>query len=170
MKKCWYQQYSRGVLCDWYIFELQHLGYVWKILGRGVFCIPHPWAAPKKPIVNGVKGIEVFEQCYHYTAYADDTTFFLNNCIVHLSKKFKLFSDLLRLIPKTTKCESENKFIKSENKRRKKHYNIVSNIQVVLNLLRMRNLTLEKRMVVFKTQAISKIAFLAPLPNILYKL
>ena len=52
----------------------------------------------------------------------------------------------------------------------KKNYNIVSNIQVVLNLWRMRNLTFEKRMVVFKMQGISKIAFLAPLPNIPYKL
>ena len=45
-------------------------------------------------------------------------------------------------------------------------YNIISNIQGVLNLWRMRNLTLEGRIVVFKTLAISKIVFLALLTKI----
>ena len=45
-------------------------------------------------------------------------------------------------------------------------YNISSNIQRVLNLWRMRNLTLEGRIVVFKTLAISKIVFLALLTKI----
>ena len=42
-----------------------------------------------------IKGIEIFEYCHQYTAYADNTTFFLKdeNCIVHLSEKLKLFSD-----------------------------------------------------------------------------
>ena len=31
------------------------LGYVWQILGRGAFLSPHPWAAPKTPILNRVK-------------------------------------------------------------------------------------------------------------------
>ena len=44
-------------------------------------------------------------------------------------------------------------------------YNI-SNIQGVLNLWRMRNLTLEGRIVVFKTFAISKMIFLARLTKI----
>ena len=48
----------------------------------------------------------------------------------------------------------------------KNFYNIISNIQGVLNLWRMRNLTLEGRMVVFKTLAISKIVFLALLTKI----
>ena len=43
----------------------------------------------------------------------------------------------------------------------KNFYNIISNIQGVLNLWRMWNLTLEGRTVVFKTLAISKIVFLA---------
>ena len=51
-----------------------------------------------------IKGIEIFKYCYLYTAYADDTTFFLKdqNSIVHLSEK--LFSDFSRLKPNTTKC------------------------------------------------------------------
>ena len=39
-------------------------------------------------------------------------------------------------------------------------YNIISNIQRVLNLWTMRNLALEGRIVVFETLAISKIVFL----------
>ena len=45
-----------------------------------------------------IKGIEIFEHCYLYTAYADDTTFFLKdeNSIVHLSEKLKLFFVIFR--------------------------------------------------------------------------
>ena len=56
---------------------------------------------------------------------------------------------------------SYNQKIKDKN-----FYNIVSNIQGVLNLRRMRNLTLEGRIVVVKTLAISKIVFLALLTKI----
>ena len=51
-----------------------------------------------------IKGIDIFEYCYLYTAYADDTTFFLKdeNYIVHLSEKFKLFCYFSELKPNTT--------------------------------------------------------------------
>ena len=54
-----------------------------------------------------IKGIEIFEYCYLYKAYADDTTFSLKdeNSIVHLSEKLKLFSDFVGLKPNTTKCQ-----------------------------------------------------------------
>ena len=47
------------------------------------------------------------EYCYPYTVYADDTIFFLKdeNSIVHLSKKFRLFSDFSGLKRYTIKCE-----------------------------------------------------------------
>ena len=37
-------------------------GYMWQILERGASCTPppfplHPWTAPKKPILNGVKDV-----------------------------------------------------------------------------------------------------------------
>ena len=51
----------------------------------------------------------------------------------------------------------------------KNFYNI-SNIQGVLNLWRMINLTLEGRIVIFKTFAILKIVFLALLTKIPHKL
>ena len=56
--------------------------------------------------------------------------------------------------------------LQSENKRRKNFYNIISNTQGVLNLWRIGNLTLEGRIVVFKTLAIAKIVFLALLTKI----
>ena len=59
-------------------------------------------------------------------------------------------------------CLSYNQKIKDE----KNIYNIVSNIQRVLNLWGMRNHTLEGKIAVFKTLAISKIAFLALLAKI----
>ena len=59
---------------------------------------------------------------------------------------------------------SYNEKIKGE----KNCCNIISNIQGVLNLWRMKNVTLEGRMVVFKTLAISKIVFLALLIKIPY--
>ena len=48
-----------------------------------------------------IKGIEIFEYCYLYTAYVDSKTFFLKdeNSIAHLPEKFKLFSDFSRLEP-----------------------------------------------------------------------
>ena len=54
-----------------------------------------------------IKGIEIFQYCCLYTAYADGKTFFLKdkNSIIHLSEKLKLFSDFLGLKPNTTKCE-----------------------------------------------------------------
>ena len=54
-----------------------------------------------------IKGIEIFEYCCLYTAYAGDTAFFLKdeNSIVHLSEKLKLFSDFSGLKLNNTKCE-----------------------------------------------------------------
>ena len=52
-----------------------------------------------------IKGIEIFEYCYLHTVYASDATFFLKdkNSIIHLSEKFRLFSDFSELRPNTTK-------------------------------------------------------------------
>ena len=68
MKKPWYHQNSGCVPPDSYIsciffrwgitvLSLIIVGYVWEILGREAFwhALPHPWAAPKKPVLNRVK-------------------------------------------------------------------------------------------------------------------
>ena len=54
-----------------------------------------------------IKGISIFEYCYLYTAYANNTIFVLKdeNPIVHLPEKLKLFSDFSGLKSNTTKCE-----------------------------------------------------------------
>ena len=54
-------------------------------------------------------------------------------------------------------------------KREKKFYHIISNIQGILNLWRIRNLTLEGRIVVFNTLALSKKVFLALWTKIPYQ-
>ena len=53
------------------------------------------------------KGIEIFEHCFLYTAYADDTTFFLKDAqsIENLVEIFNTFSLFSGLKPNLTKCE-----------------------------------------------------------------
>ena len=54
-----------------------------------------------------IKGLNIFNHNYLYTAYADDTTFFLNDqkSIRELMKTFKLFSKLSGLKPNILKCK-----------------------------------------------------------------
>ena len=54
-----------------------------------------------------IKGIEIFEHCFLYTAYADDTTFFLKDAqsIENLVEIFNTFSLFSGLKPNLTKCE-----------------------------------------------------------------
>ena len=147
---------------------------------------------------QNIKGIKIFDHTFLYTAYADDTTFFVKDksSIKNLSEVFNMFSTFSGLKPNTGKCEiagigvlkgvhvavcgmkcidltkesikilgtcfSYNEKIKVE----KFFYNIVGNIQAVLKLWRMRNLTLEGKIIVFRTLAISKLVFQALLTGI----
>ena len=54
-----------------------------------------------------IKKIEIFQYFYLYTAYADNKIFSLQGktLIFYVSEKFKLFSDIWRLKPNTTKCQ-----------------------------------------------------------------
>ena len=54
-----------------------------------------------------IKGIEIFEHCFLYTAYADDTTFYLKDAqsIENLVEIFNTFSLFSGLKPNLTKCE-----------------------------------------------------------------
>ena len=54
-----------------------------------------------------IKGLNIFNHNYLYTAYAYDTTFFLNDqkSITELMKNFKLFSKFSELKPNILKCE-----------------------------------------------------------------
>ena len=71
VKTCWWlmSAYLKGCVNDSHIFWIFFsqditvpsfiiVGYVWQILGRGIFEPPpplHPWAAPKSPTLNRVK-------------------------------------------------------------------------------------------------------------------
>ena len=54
-----------------------------------------------------LKGLNIFNDNYLYTAYADDTTFFANNqkSVRELMKTFQLFSKFSGLKPNILKCE-----------------------------------------------------------------
>ena len=54
-----------------------------------------------------IKGLNIFDHLFLYTAYADDTTFFLENkeSMEELVKTFNLFSSFSGLKPNISKCE-----------------------------------------------------------------
>ena len=142
---------------------------------------------------KNIRGLNIFDHLFLYTAYADDTTFFLKDkdSINHLSDIFNIFSNFSGLKPNTSKSEIAgigvlkgvqmavcgmkcidltNDFIKilgtcfsynEKLKKEKNFYNIICGIHGVLRLWGMRNLTLEGRIVVFKTLALSKLVFQA---------
>ena len=54
-----------------------------------------------------IKGLNIFDHCYLYSAYADDTTFFLKdvNSIKEMINSFHIFSCFSGLGPNLSKCE-----------------------------------------------------------------
>ena len=139
-----------------------------------------------------IKGFEIFQKKFIYTAYANDTTFFLKNTesVINLLEIFKHFSQFSALKPNKSKCKitgigvlkgmkvalcgmryvnlhedtikilgihySYNKQL--ENDENFKRYMCFEN---VLKLWRARNLSLEVKITVFKSLALSKITYLA---------
>ena len=132
-----------------------------------------------------IKGIEIFEHCFLYTAYAENTTFFLNDAqsIENLVEIFNTFNltkceiagiGALKGVPVavcgmrcTDLCNEAIKILGtyfSYNSRIKEEcdfHKIVANVQSALNLWRYRKLSLEKLIVVFKSLRISKMVFQA---------
>ena len=140
-----------------------------------------------------VKGINIFEHTYLYSAYVDDTTFFLRDkkSIKELIHIFATFSKYSGLKPNHEKCKIAgigvlksvkvavcgmkcidlcNDAIKitgihfSYNKKKRNEKNFLDSttkIQNVLKVWRMHHLTLEGKITIFKTLAISKIVFLS---------
>ena len=146
-----------------------------------------------------IKGLNIFDHCYLYSAYADDTTFFLKdvNSVKEMVNSFHIFSRFSGLRPNLSKCEIAGigvlKGVKvavcgilcvdlvldtikilgthfSYNEKLKEERNfclIIANTQRVLKLWKLRNLTLERKKLIFKTLALSKIIFQAsvtPIP------
>ena len=139
-----------------------------------------------------IKGLNIFDHLFLYTAYADDT-FFLENkeSIEELVKTFTLFSSFSGLKPNISKCEIcglgplkgvemavcgmqtvdltkgaikilDIYFSYNINLMNQKNYcKAITSIHGILKLWRMRNLSIEGKIVVFKTLAISKLVYLA---------
>ena len=145
-----------------------------------------------------IKGLSLFDYDFLYTAYADDTTFFLTNekSVMEVMKSFGNFSFFSGLKVNRSKCEiagigtkkgvkvalcgmksinlkydfikilgvcySYNKEIEND----KNFMNHIKKIQNILKIWRMRDLTLEGKVTIFKSLAISKIVHLALVANI----
>ena len=142
-----------------------------------------------------IKSLNIFDHLFLYTAYADDTMFFLENkeSIEELVKTFTLFSFFSGLKPNISKCEVCGLgplkgvemavsgmqsvdltrdalkilgvyFSYNINLMNQKNYcQAITNIHGILKIWRMRNLSIEGKIVVFKTLAISKLVYLAHL-------
>ena len=140
-----------------------------------------------------IHGLNIFNHTFLYTAYADDTTFFLSNqqSLTEVIKVFEQFSLFSGLKPNKSKCEVAGigalkgvsvalcgmefidlttKTIKilgihfSYNNNVKNNENFMKHIrkiEQVLKLGRMRYLSIEGKITVFKTLALSKIIHLA---------
>ena len=141
-----------------------------------------------------IRGITIFNQAFLYTAFANDSTFFLNDflSVKNLIDTFKVFSLLSGLKANFRKCEiaglgslkgvlkpinlttdiikilsvhfSYNGTLKVQNN----FLDTVKSIQQVLRLWKSGMLSLKGKVITFKTLAISKIvylAFLTVIPN-----
>ena len=147
---------------------------------------------------KNVKGIKIFNHEFLYTAYADDTTFFLKSLdsAKEVLKMLEIFYTASGLRPNLSKCEIAGlgilKDVKvalcglknidltrecikilgvhlSYNKKLQDDMNFCNTIKNICNVIkiwRMRNLSLEGKIIVFKSLAISKIVYLALLTNI----
>ena len=145
-------------------------------------------------------GLNIYNHTFLYTAYADDTSFFLRDVesareVINI---FNVYSNFSGLYPNMSKCEIAGIGIKkgvyvalcgmkcvdltaesikilgvhfSYNKKLQNDLNFcdtVKNISKVLRLWRMRNLSLEGKITIFKSLAVSKIVYLAlfiPIPK-----
>ena len=56
---------------------------------------------------ENINGLDIFENTFLYTAYADDTTFFLKDekSVIELMKTFDIFSTFSGLKSNKSKCE-----------------------------------------------------------------
>ena len=56
---------------------------------------------------ENINGLNIFENTFLYTAYADDTTFFLKekNNVIELMKTFDIFLTFSGLKPNKSKCQ-----------------------------------------------------------------
>ena len=141
---------------------------------------------------KNIKGLNIFNHEFLYTAYADNTGFFLKDkiSVFETLNVFHNFSLVSGLSPNTTKCERASigtpkgvnvalcgikclnltkETVKvlgvhfSYNKKLEHEINFQSHVvktESVLMVWHMKNLTIEEKVLVFKSLAISKIVHL----------
>ena len=145
-----------------------------------------------------IHGLTFFDHTFLYTAYADDTTFFLKDkeSVKKVMNVFDTFSIYSGLKPNKSKCEiagigvlkgvsvelcgmkcidltknsvkilgihfSYNKKIENEEN----FIKLIKKIENVLKIWRIRNLTVQGKITIFKTLAISKVIHLALVTNV----
>ena len=148
---------------------------------------------------KNTKGINIFDNIFLYSAYANDTTFFLSNedFVIEVINAFHKFSLVSGLKPNEAKCEIAGigvlkgvslalcgmgmdcidltkKTIKvleyifliiKKLEREENFIRHVWKIEKALKLCRMRNLTLEGKITIFKTLAISRTIHLSLVTN-----
>ena len=146
---------------------------------------------------SNIERFEIFQKKFIYTAYADDTTFFLKNTesVINLLEIFKHFPQCFGLKPNKSKCEiagigvlkrvnvalcgmrcvnlhedtikilgihySYNKQLENDKNFIAIIYKYIAKIENVLKLWTATNLSLEGKITVFKSLALSKKTHLA---------
>jgi hypothetical protein len=132
-----------------------------------------------------IKPLEMCSSTFLYSAYADDATFFLKDAdsVKALFETMKVFSSFSDLKPNLSKCEiagigvldltqasikilglhfSYNNALRDE----KNFTETITKIENLLRVWRQRELTLEGKITIFKTLAISKIVYNAYLSTV----
>ena len=145
-----------------------------------------------------INGINIFDHNFIYTAYADDTTFFLKDkkSIKEMINVFQAFPYFSGLKPNFTKskiagigslksvqvavcgmneidlCKESLKIVgihfsyDKQKQNEKNFYETIKDIERILNIWKMRKLTLEGKINIFKTLAISKLVYLSLITNV----
>ena len=137
-----------------------------------------------------INGLNIFDKMFLYTGYADNTTFFLKDTrsVIELMNTFDTFSKFSGLKPNKSKCEIAGtgalkgvqaalcgmrcidlvfnivKMLRIYNNKLKIQENFkrhIIKIENILQIWRMRELSITGKIIVFKTLAISKIVHLA---------
>ena len=137
-----------------------------------------------------IRGLQFFSHTFLYSAYVDDATFFPRNekSATEVIKTFDKFSHFSGLKIVNAKCEIASIGVKkrvkmafcgmdctdltkdvikilgvyfSFNKKLKQEKNLLNHIVKIVKLWKLRNLTIEGRIVVFKSLAISTLIHLA---------
>ena len=101
--------------------------------------------------------LAIFKYNYPHSRYADDTIIFLN-CIISIKHIVDTFFVLFRIKTNLTKSKITSIGVRKTEKEKNVFKNVTDTPRVS-KILKMRNLTVERKIVIFKTIVISKNSF-----------